>query len=151
MKPVTSIDVSNTICKIGKNTPKSRFGVIHNCMFDIHSNVPCIFAIPHTTHNAHSSGRGIFIVASRLQTKTTAAATISSSLLVKRNFMRNSTGKYNAMPMSVAYRHICTSSRMMPHSPTILFIAPRYMPLENWKQNAISTYIHGLIHRGTKS
>ena len=39
----------------------------------------------------------------------------------------------------------------MPHSPTTLFIAPRYMPLENWKQKASTTYIHGLIHLGTKS
>ena len=76
---------------------------------------------------------------------------MSSSLLLKRNFMRKSTGKYSAIPMSVAYRHICTSSRIMPHSPTILFIAPRYMPLDSWKQNARTTYIHGLIHLGTKS
>ena len=30
-------------------------------------------------------------------------------------------------------------------------MAPRYMPLDNWKQNAKTTYIHGLIHLGTKS
>ena len=36
----TSMLVSRMMCRQGKKTPMSRVGVIHNCMFDIFSNVP---------------------------------------------------------------------------------------------------------------
>ena len=87
------MEQSRMMCSIGKKTPKSRLGVIHSCMVDIHSNVPCILAMPHSTHSAHNSGSGIRNVASRLHTTITAADVMSSSLLLKRNFMRKSTGK----------------------------------------------------------
>lgn len=80
--PVNSIEVSSTICSSGKNTAKSRFGVIHNCMFDMHSKVPCIFAIPHNTHRIQSRGSGRRNVASRLHTMMTSAEAMCLDQLV---------------------------------------------------------------------
>ena len=82
-----------TMCSNGKNTVKSRVGVIHSCMFDMHSNVPCILHTPSMKHTSQSSGSSVMCGAARLHSSTPAAAQHRSVLLVKRNFMRNSSGK----------------------------------------------------------
>ena len=82
-----------TTCRPGKNTVKSRFGVIHNWIFDIHSNVPWILQIPSTKQTAHNRGKKVICGASRLQIKAPEAAAIINVLLVKRNFIRNKIGK----------------------------------------------------------
>lgn len=48
-----------TMCSRGKNTVKSRVGVIHSWMFDMHSNVPSILHIPSMKHISQSSGRKV--------------------------------------------------------------------------------------------
>ena len=42
-----------------------------------------------------------------------------------------------------------TSSIMKFVVPRIPSSAPRYIPPENWKQNAVMTYIHGCSALGT--
>ena len=91
-----------TICSTGKKAVKSRCGVIHSCMVDMHSKVPCILHIPSTKHKAHSNGSSRTCGATRLQTSAPAAAAVSSVRFVKRNFMRKSIGKYIAMPARLA-------------------------------------------------
>ena len=81
------------ICSTGKNTVKSRVGLIQSWMLDMHSNVPCILHIPSMKHTSHSKGRKVMCGAIRLQSNTPVAAPQSSVLLVKRNFMRNNKGK----------------------------------------------------------
>lgn len=81
------------MCRMGKNTAKSRLGVIHSWMLLMHSNVPCILAMPQMTHISHITGKGKGSSTSRLQAMMTAADDMSSSRLVNRNFMRNSNGK----------------------------------------------------------
>ena len=81
------------MCSMGKNTVKSRLGVIHSWMFDMHSNVPCILHIPSMKHTSHSKGSSVMCGAARLHSRTPVAAAHSSVLLVKRNFIRNNTGK----------------------------------------------------------
>ena len=81
---------------------KSRLGVIHSCMVDMHSNVPCILHTPSTKHTAHSSGRNDMCGAARLQAITPVAAAASSVLLVNLNFILNRIGKYTAIPARLA-------------------------------------------------
>ena len=59
----------------------------------MHSNVPCILQMPSMKQMAHSRGRKVTRVASRLHISAPVAAAVSRVLLVKRNFMRNSSGK----------------------------------------------------------
>ena len=45
------------MCSMGKNTVKTRFGVIQSWMVDIHSKVPCILQMPSTKQITQSKGR----------------------------------------------------------------------------------------------
>jgi len=67
-------------------------------MFDMHSNVPCIFRHPATKHITHSSGRHLTYMAAMSHAAMPAAESSSRVRLVKRNLVRNSTGNVNAMP-----------------------------------------------------
>ena len=90
--------VSSTMCSTGKKTPKSRGGVIHSWMLLMHSNVPCIFAIPAMKQTGRRIAILVVLIVMTLQTPITAAAPQSSCWLVKRNFMRNSIGNQTAIP-----------------------------------------------------
>lgn len=81
------------MCNRGKNTVKSRVGVIQSWMLDMHSNVPCILHTPSMKHTSQSRGKNVMQGASRLHNRTPAAAAHSNVLFVKRNFMRNNSGK----------------------------------------------------------
>ena len=54
--PLPSIAVRRMMWRTGKNTAKSRLGVIHSCMLLIHSKVPCILAIPAMKHATTNTG-----------------------------------------------------------------------------------------------
>lgn len=77
----------------GKNTAKSRRGVIHSWMLLINSKVPCSLAMPPMKHTTSSSGMKVVWMVTRLVTAMTTAEVMSSCWLVKRNFMRKSMGK----------------------------------------------------------
>ena len=81
------------MCSTGKNTAKSRRGVIHNCMLLMCSKVPCSLAMPSMKHTTSSSGIYVERMVMRLQTAMTIAEPMMSCWLVKRNFMRKSMGK----------------------------------------------------------
>jgi len=92
-KPLPSMAVSSTMCRTGKKTAKSRRGVIHNWMFDMHSKVPCILAMPAMKQTTSRRGIDVECIVMRLHTPMTMAAPQSNCWLVKRNFMRKSRGK----------------------------------------------------------
>ena len=100
--PLPSIAVSSMMCSTGKNTAKSRLGVIHCWMLLMHSNVPCIFAIPAMKHTARSSGIDWLCMVTRLQMPITIAEVQRSCRLVNLNFILNSIGNHTAIPASVA-------------------------------------------------
>ena len=54
-----ALQIADSLDYIGKNTVKSRFGVIHSWMFEMHSKVPCILQIPSTKQIAQSKGRTV--------------------------------------------------------------------------------------------
>ena len=96
------IAVSRIICKIGKKIPKSRSGVIHNWIFDMHSKVPCIFATPARKQTGSRIAMFVVRIVIKLHTAITTAEVISSCWFVKRNFIRNSIGNHTAMPAKPA-------------------------------------------------
>ena len=89
-----NVDENNnlTIC-MEKKTAKSRRGVIQSWMLLMHSNVPCILAIPAMKHTIMSTGIDWQCIVSTLHMARTMAEPQSNCLLVKRNFMRKSIGK----------------------------------------------------------
>ena len=65
--PLPSMEVSRTMWSTGKKTAKSRLGVIHSWMLDMHSKVACSLAMPEMKHVRSRSGMKVECMVMRLQ------------------------------------------------------------------------------------
>ena len=73
-------------------------------------------------------GKQVTNIDATLHNKIPQAAKVSKLLLVNANFSLNSKGKYIAIPVKLAYRHMRMSSLMSEYSPYISLSEPKYIP-----------------------
>jgi hypothetical protein len=110
---------------------KSRLGVIHNWMVELHSNVPHILKIPAIKQVMTSKGILRVYIHIRLQMIMAIQQVIKDVLEENRNFSRNIMLNVNAIPTMEAYPAIMISSCIKAREPTISLTAAKYIPPEN--------------------